>query len=77
MAPDPLDRLKDALGRYVEPNLGMTLAEAGAVQSVSGGPEGPVARIVLGFPVGGYEPELARALDAAIAESGIDERPRY
>ena len=28
MAPDPLDRLKNALGRHVEPNLGMTLAEA-------------------------------------------------
>ena len=77
MAPDPLDRLKNALGRYVEPNLGMTLAEAGAVQSVSGSPEGPVARIVLGFPVGGYESALARALDAALAESGIDESPRY
>ena len=77
MATDPLDRLKDALGRYVEPNLGMTLAEAGAVESVSGDPGGRVARIVLGFPVGGYERQLARALDAALADGGVDERPHY
>ena len=49
MAPDPLERLKAALGRHVEPNLGMTLSEAGAVESVADGPGGPVARIVLGF----------------------------
>ena len=28
MAPDPLDRLKAALGSHVEPNLGMTLLDA-------------------------------------------------
>jgi ATP-binding protein involved in chromosome partitioning len=77
MAPDPLVRLKNALGRYVEPNLGMTLEEAGAVKSVAAGPDGPVARIVLGFPVAGYESELAQALDATLADGGIRERPRY
>jgi ATP-binding protein involved in chromosome partitioning len=77
MAPDALDLLKNSLGRHVEPNLGMTLAEAGAVESVTSGPAGPVVRIVLGFPVGGYAEELGRALDATIAADGVELRPRY
>ena len=77
MPTDPLERLKTALGRHVEPNLGMTLDEAGAVESVIQGPDGPVARIVLGFPVGGYADELSRALDQTLAAAGIDVRPRY
>ena len=77
MAPDPLDRLKAALGRHVEPNLGMTLLEAGAVESVAGGADGLVARIVLGFPVGRYEATLAQALDATLAAEGVPDRPRY
>ena len=77
MAPDPLDRLKAALGRHLEPNLGMTLLEAGAIESVVAGADGPVARIVLGFPVGGYEDALGRTLDATLAAEGVLERPRY
>ena len=77
MPPDPLDRLKDALGLYVEPNLGLTLADAGAIESVVQGPQGTDVRIALGFPVGGYADTLARALDAALAGQGIEERPRY
>jgi hypothetical protein len=30
MSTSPLDRLASALGRYVEPNVGMSLADAGA-----------------------------------------------
>src|SRR5688572_31575007 len=77
MPPDPLDRLKDALGLYVEPNLGLTLADAGAIESVIPGPQGPVVRIALGFPVGGYEDALSRALDAMLAAEGIRDTPRY
>jgi ATP-binding protein involved in chromosome partitioning len=77
MPPDPLDWLKTALGRYLEPNLGMTLADAGAIESVIPGPQGPVVRIVLGFPVGGYEDALSRALDAMLAAEGIRDTPRY
>jgi ATP-binding protein involved in chromosome partitioning len=69
--------LQAALGCYVEPNLGMTLAEAGAVESVADGPSGPVARIVLGFPVGGYADTLARALDAHLVAAGVEARPVY
>jgi ATP-binding protein involved in chromosome partitioning len=77
MPPDPLDWLKTALGRYLEPNLGMTLADAGAIESVIPGPQGPVVRIALGFPVGGYEDALSRALDAMLAAEGIRDTPRY
>jgi ATP-binding protein involved in chromosome partitioning len=55
----------------------MTLDEAGAVESVAPGPKGPVARIALGFPVGGYGDALVRALDAELAAAGIEDRPAY
>ncbi len=71
------DRLTSALGRFVEPLLGLSLAEAGAVAAVDEGPQGPRARIVLGFPLGGYEERLRSALDAHLAAEGIDARPTY
>ncbi|HTL50331.1 MAG TPA: iron-sulfur cluster carrier protein ApbC [Steroidobacteraceae bacterium] len=77
MVTSPLDRIANALGRYVDPNLGMPLADAGAVESVTAGPQGPVARIVLGYPVGGYAGALEGALDAHLAAEGVEERPVY
>jgi len=77
MATSLNDRLTSVLGRFVEPNLGLSLAEAGALESVAEGPDAPTVRIVLGFPVGGYQAELAAALDASLAEAGIDVRPNY
>ena len=71
------ERLQHALGRYFEPNLGMALSEAGAVESVTEGPGGVVARIVLGFPVGGYADELGRALNTELATAGVEVRPSY
>ncbi len=77
MSTVPEERLKQALGRYVDPNLGLSLAEAGAVASVAEGPAGPVARIVLGYPVGGYAESLRHALDAELESAGIAVRPAY
>jgi ATP-binding protein involved in chromosome partitioning len=77
MATSPLDLLASALGRYVDPNLGMPLADAGAVESVTAGPLGPVARIVLGYPVGSYAGTLEAALDAHLDAEGVEERPAY
>jgi ATP-binding protein involved in chromosome partitioning len=77
MTTGPEERLKLALGRHVEPQLQMTLAEAGAVESVESGPAGLVARVVLGFPIGGYVEVLERSFDETLAEAGIAERPRY
>jgi ATP-binding protein involved in chromosome partitioning len=71
------DRLKSALGSYVEPHLGLSLADAGAVESITQGREGWIAEIVLGFPVGGYVDVLIRALDEHLAAAGIAERPTY
>ncbi|MGH8203080.1 MAG: iron-sulfur cluster carrier protein ApbC [Steroidobacteraceae bacterium] len=73
-----LDRLSSVLGRYVEPNLGMSLAEAGAVEAVTEGPRGPVVRIALGFAVGaGYAEALGRALEAQLAAEGIEANPAW
>ncbi|MGH8131067.1 MAG: iron-sulfur cluster carrier protein ApbC [Steroidobacteraceae bacterium] len=75
MAVGPQDRLKNVLGDYFEPNLGMTLEEAGAIESVVAGREGPVAKIVLGFPVEGYVETLRRALEAHLAAAGVGTQP--
>jgi ATP-binding protein involved in chromosome partitioning len=77
MATSLNDRLTSVLGRFIEPNLGLSLGEAGALESVAGGPDAPTVRIVLGFPVAGYEASLAAALDATLAAEGIDARPNY
>ena len=50
MSTGPESRLRAALEQYVEPNTGLTLAAAGALESVVATPAGLVAKIVLGFP---------------------------
>ncbi len=77
MSTGPQDRLKSALADYVEPQLGMTLADAGAIESVAAVRGGLVARIVLGFPVEGYVETLSQALEAHLAAAGIDAMPAF
>jgi ATP-binding protein involved in chromosome partitioning len=71
------ERLREALAHYVEPQLGISLAEAGAIEAVESGDDGLIVRIVLGFPVGGYCETLAAALALHVARAGIEERPRF
>jgi ATP-binding protein involved in chromosome partitioning len=71
MPQDVDTRLQDVLAQYVEPHLGLTLGEAGAVESARVDPQGAAARIVLGFPVGGYREALGSALDARLAAAGL------
>ncbi|HLG53142.1 MAG TPA: Mrp/NBP35 family ATP-binding protein, partial [Steroidobacteraceae bacterium] len=65
------DRLRAVLERYVEPHLGLTLAVAGAIESVESNSGTALAKIVLGFPVNGYQAELAAALTAHVAQAGL------
>lgn len=67
-----LAAIRAALDRYVDPYLGETLGAAQAVRSVEPRGAGYVARIALGFPVGGYEHELAEALSAHLRATAID-----
>ena len=47
-----LDALRTALGAYIDPYAGQSLADAQAVREVKAAPNGGyAARIVLGFPV--------------------------
>ena len=71
MAHGPADRLREALLGYVEPNLGLTLADAGAIESAVAGSDGLAVRLVLGFPVGGYREMIAAALAAHAQAAGI------
>jgi ATP-binding protein involved in chromosome partitioning len=68
-----LNALTSALGAYVDPYAGQSLAEAQAVREVKPGTDGGyTARIVLGFPVGGYQKELSEALVRHLAGVGIN-----
>ena len=77
MTTGPQESLRNALARYVEPHLGLSLGEAGAIESVDAGAGGPVAKIVLGFPVEGYRESLASALAAHLAAAGLAVAPRF
>jgi ATP-binding protein involved in chromosome partitioning len=72
MTPDsPVTAVRAALDAYIDPYLGETLGSAGAVREVRGQGGGYTARIVLGFPTGGYQDELTAALGGALAAAGI------
>lgn len=69
-----LEALRTALGTYVEPYSGQPLASAQALREVKGRADGGfTARVVLGFPLGGYHEELTAALRQHLALAGIRE----
>ena len=63
---------REALEAYVDPYLAETLSSAEAIREVRALGKGISARISLGFPVGGYGPELTAALRAQLTQAGID-----
>ena len=67
-----LESLRAALDRYVDPYLGESFGNAGAVREVSARGSGYRASIALGFPVGGYQEELAAALQEHLRQARID-----
>jgi len=72
MTPDEtLSAVRDALEAYVDPYLGETLGAAQAVREVRATGPGFSAQVVLGFPTGGYQAELADALGRQLAAAGI------
>ena len=72
MTDDPtLDALRATIESYVDPYLHQTLREAGALRELSAAPEGYTARIVLGYPTGGYREELAAAIGAHVVAAGL------
>ena len=64
--------LEAEIGRFFEPNLRQTLAEARAVRSVESSPSGARVVLELGLPVGGYTQELSGALRRHLAEAGVE-----
>ena len=73
MIPEPsLPAVRAALEAYVEPYLGRTLGSVEALRELRPADGGFAARVVLGFPTGGYEAQLAEALRAHLAAAGIE-----
>ena len=66
-----LDAVRAALDAYVDPYLDESLGAAQALRELSAAGDGFAARIALGFPVGGYQDELTRALAAHLAGAGV------
>ena len=65
------DALTAAVGRYADPNLRQTLAEARAVQSVVRTAHGVRIALRLGIPTGGYAIESVPALEKHLAADGF------
>ena len=65
------DAIASALADFVEPNLRQTLAEARALTGVEARGPGFLARMTLGFPVGGYRDALQEALRAHLVQAGV------
>ncbi len=68
------DRVSEArllVGNYVEPHLGMPLAESKAVKSVQSGPAGLEVEVELGFPAARYARVLAEDLESRLAAAGL------
>jgi ATP-binding protein involved in chromosome partitioning len=69
--PDSPGAVLDALRAFPDPLLRESLGAAGAVERVEASGEGWTAHLRYGFPVGGYELELAPALEAWLAGRGF------
>jgi ATP-binding protein involved in chromosome partitioning len=70
MVPELSAEFRALVENYQDPFLGQTLGNARAVESAELKGERAHVRVVLGFPVGGYEQEFARGLTAHIAAGG-------
>ena len=62
--------LQAVLATYLEPNLRQSLGEARAIAGVERAGAALRVTLELGFPVGGYQAELAAALQAHLAAAG-------
>ncbi len=67
------DAVRAALEAYLDPYLSETLGASRAVEDVRVTDKGIEARLVLGYPVGGYLAPLRAALGAHLAARGITE----
>jgi len=64
--------LRAAIGQFVDPVLGETLAEAGAVEDLAAAAGRVKVKLRYGFPVGGYDKVLLPALTRHLAAAGHD-----
>src|SRR2546429_4297712 len=70
-----VDAVRAALDAYLDPYLQDTLGSAQAVREVRAAGGGFTARIVLGFPIGGYPAQLTAPLSRPLAPPGISPPP--
>src|SRR2546423_10512805 len=66
-----VDAVRAALDAYLDPYVQDALGSAQAVREVRAAGGGFPARIVLGFPIGGYQAQLTAALSGQLAAAGI------
>src|SRR5581483_4675760 len=68
-----VNALHAALGSYIDPYAANSLSDVQAVREVRPASDGGyVARIALGFPVGGYQSEFAEALSRHVVAAGLN-----
>lgn len=63
--------IEAALGQYLDPNTRQTWAESRVLRGVAATPSSVQVTAELGYPSGGYEPVLRRALETHLANIGL------
>jgi len=74
MVPELSSEFRALVEKYADPYLGQTLGTARAVEIAELKGDQAHVRVVLGFPVGGYQEEFSRGLAAHIAAAGCPAR---
>jgi ATP-binding protein involved in chromosome partitioning len=68
---DTLNTVRGVLEAYLDPYLGETLGSAQALRELTPAGDGFAASLSFGFPVGGYQTELAEALSGQLRAAGV------
>ena len=63
--------IEAALGHYLDPNTRQTWADSRVLRGVTATPSGVQVTAELGYPSGGYEADLRRALETHLAQVGL------
>lgn len=69
MSTDPESAIRESIGRYADPYIGLSLAEIGAIRSIHIEKGRAVVALQLPIPARRYGAEVAAALKAAVAQT--------
>jgi ATP-binding protein involved in chromosome partitioning len=69
--------VRSSLESFVDPHLGISLADAGVIQSLKVSGDSAHVRLKLGFPAARYAKELEAVLAARLSQAGLVQRAEF